>query len=126
MFDFFKKKKEKSAQDATHPQPVLPSPGQAEDESEFGWLVESMVQFLVSPIWKLNINSYIDENCIIFEDVEENQLEHLKCHKEFVKLTESLLDEFISDFGIDTETFLKTVAIGINMPDYKEYFDYLF
>lgn len=124
MFDFFKKKKD--AAPPAEPQPVLPNETQADDESEYTWLIESMVQFLVSPIWKLNINSYIDENCIIFEDVEENQLEHLKCHKEFVKVTESMLDEFISDFGIDTDTFLKTVATGVNIPEYKEYFEYLF
>jgi len=129
MFDFFKKKKD--AAPNAPPQPVLPNEAPAdktpaEEESEYGWLIESMVQFLVSPVWKLNINSYIDENCIIFEDVEENQLEHLKCHKEFVKVTEGMLDEFISDFGIDTDTFLKTVAIGINVPEYKEYFEYLF
>ena len=92
MFDFFKKKKD--AAPPAEPQPVLPNETQADDESEYTWLIESMVQFLVSPIWKLNINSYIDENCIIFEDVEENQLEHLKCHKEFVKVTESMLDGY--------------------------------
>ena len=52
MFDFLKKTTKKDGS------PVEVSQVDTEDESEFEWLVESFVQFLVSPIWKLNINSY--------------------------------------------------------------------
>jgi len=119
MFDFLKKSKKDGS-------PVEVSQVDTEDESEFEWLVESFVQFLVSPIWKLNINSFIDENCIIFEDVEENQLDHLKIHKEFVLIAENLLGEFIGELGIIEEQAIKTIACGVNVPEYKEYFDQLF
>lgn len=113
MFDFLKNS-------------TVESNNKQEDESEYEWLVESFVQFLVSPIWKLNINSYVDENCIFFEDVEENQLEHLNIHKEFIKIAENLLDDFIQEMCITMDQAVKTVLIGINVPDYKEYFDQLF
>ena len=91
MFDFFKKKPQGQEE------PKAEKKEEIETESEYEWLVECFVQFLVSPIWKLNINSFIDENCIFFEDVEENQLEHLKIHKEFIKVADGLLENFMGE-----------------------------
>jgi len=136
MFDFFKKKKPDNSQ-ASPSKNVQKSPAKSpskapepkpkvEDESEYEWLVEVCVQYLVSPIWKLNINSFMDENCIIFEDTEENSLEHLKTHKEFVKMVDDLLSAFIEDIQVSQEDFGKAVLVGVNIPDYKEYFDQLF
>lgn len=137
MFSWFNRKKkieekkeEKPASKAEAKKGPSPKkqlqPQEPEPENEYEWLIESFVQFLVHPIWKMNINSYIDENCIIFEDVEENQLEHLQCHKEFVKIAESAQDDFMGEMGIDSQTALKSISIGVNIPEYKEIFDQLF
>lgn len=45
------------------------------------WLVEYILQFLTSPIWTAAVDTYIEENCITFEDVEVNLMEHFKIHK---------------------------------------------
>jgi len=119
MYGFLKGKKK--------PEETTSTPQQKEeDESEYEWLVESFVQFLVSPIWKLNINSFVDENCIFFEDVEENQLEHLNIHNEFIKISENLLDDFMGEMRITMDQAAKTILIGVNIADFKEYFDQLF
>ena len=137
MFDFFKKKKpdnqgspNKNTANQSSPSKSpnkSPEPKQAvEDENEYEWLVEVIVQYLVSPIWKLNINSFMDENCIIFEDTEENSLEHLKIHKEFIKMVDDMLQTFIDDIQVSQADFGKSVQIGVNIPDYKDHFDQLF
>lgn len=47
-------------------------------------------------------------------------------HKEFVKIADQHLDDFMKEMGIDSETALKTIAIGVNIPEYKEIFDQQF
>jgi len=39
-----------------------------------------VVEYLQSPIWKNPIMDFIDENCIVFEDEEENRLEYTDVH----------------------------------------------
>jgi hypothetical protein len=51
-------------------------------------------------MWKAQIINFIDENCLIFEDVEENRLEYTTVHKEFSELVEGKLEDFIQDLGI--------------------------
>lgn len=45
------------------------------------WLVDYLYQFLTSPLWDAAIDTFIEENCITFEDREENNFEHFKIHK---------------------------------------------
>ena len=46
--------------------------------------------------------------------------------KEYIKIAERCLQDFINEFGFSNETFVKAVCIGINVPEWKEYLDILF
>lgn len=45
------------------------------------WLVEYILQMLTSPMWTIPIETFLEENCITFEDKEENSIQHFKLHK---------------------------------------------
>jgi hypothetical protein len=45
-----------------------------------------VTDYLSSPTWKNPIINFIDENCIVFEDAEENSLEYTNVHNRFKKL----------------------------------------
>lgn len=36
------------------------------------WIYELVYEHMTSPIWKIAISEYIDENCIFFEDDDSN------------------------------------------------------
>jgi hypothetical protein len=61
---------------------------------------------LSSPTWKNPIINFIDENCIIFEDAEENSLEYTSVHNRFKKLIDTQLEGFIQDLGISQQNFV--------------------
>lgn len=42
------------------------------------WVYDFIKQYLISPIWKNPLLDYIEENCLVFEDNEENKFEYTK------------------------------------------------
>ena len=60
---------------------------QTENDQE--WILDIIAEYLQSPIWKNPIIEFIDENCIIFEQTEENRLEYTDVHGRFKKLVET-------------------------------------
>ena len=62
---------------------------QSAPENDQEWILDIIAEYLQSPIWKNPIVEFIDENCIIFEDAEENRLEYTDIHQKFKKLIES-------------------------------------
>lgn len=63
-----------------------------------------------SPIWRHPVQSYIDENCIFFEDDEEIQHCQNDIHQGFVKLIDKILVEYIHSIGISTDQFITAIA----------------
>jgi hypothetical protein len=43
-------------------------------DKDLEWLYDYLFQFLKSPGWKVPILDFIDDNCEIFEESEENKL----------------------------------------------------
>jgi hypothetical protein len=37
------------------------------------WIYDYVKQYLTSPIWRNPLLDFMEENCLIFEDVEENK-----------------------------------------------------
>ena len=37
------------------------------------WKFEALIQFLVSNEWKITILNFVDNNCIVFDNEEENK-----------------------------------------------------
>ena len=48
---------------------------------EDDWIFESVIQYIRSPYYYAPVLTYIDENCTIFDDNEENKLEYTEIHK---------------------------------------------
>jgi hypothetical protein len=48
---------------------------------EFEWLFDYIVEFLKSPPWVVPLNKFIDENCITFDNEEENKFAYTECHE---------------------------------------------
>ena len=80
--------------------------------ADSAWVAEWLSQFLRSPVWTCPVQTYIDENCEVFEDCdeEENKLEYRKIHQEFCEIVDSLLSENLKDLGIGQEVFLEVVG----------------
>ena len=65
-----------------------------------------MTEFLQSPLWKNPIISFVEENCLVFEDTEENRLEYTEIHTRFKRLVENKLEAYIQDLGITQADFV--------------------
>jgi len=49
--------------------------------------------------------SFIEANCSVFDDDDENKLEYTKIHKEFKELAEGLIEEMLKELGATNEDF---------------------
>jgi hypothetical protein len=66
MLDWiFGSKKEEKKPEEKEKIPSLP----AEDM----WIYDFIKQYLISPIWRNPLLDFIEENCLVFEDTEENK-----------------------------------------------------
>lgn len=76
------------------------------------WLLDSMVDYLKSPMWTTEIFDFIDENCILFagELEDENSFFQTDIHNNFKALVELKLDTFCAEFGIDHEMFFEACS----------------
>lgn len=68
----------------------------------------------------------MEDNCVTFEDKDEQPVEHFKLHKEFIQLINGLLTSCAGEIGIGQEDFAKAVAVGLKVPEYRTYFEMLF
>lgn len=76
---------------------------EAAGEGEHDWIFDSLITFLKSPRWKTPVVSFIEENCIIFDNEEENKFEYTSVHKEFTRIVDDLLCELIAEMDITRE-----------------------
>ena len=59
------------------------------------WLFDSVMGFLKGPEWALPVMAFIDENCIVFDDSDENKLPYMEIYKAFVEMVECLLEHHL-------------------------------
>jgi hypothetical protein len=76
------------------------------------WLFDYIVAFLKSPPWTVPLNSFIDENCIIFDNEDENKFIHTDCHERFKSLIEDLLTKNLHEIGVSDEEFVSACSRG--------------
>lgn len=77
----------------------------------------------MSPIWRTTIEEYIDDNCYLFQDTEENTLEMLNVHKKYMKLIENTLEKYLTETGISFEDFSSAIILGVQDEAYKWQFE---
>nr|XP_033792387.1 cilia- and flagella-associated protein 36 isoform X2 [Geotrypetes seraphini] len=73
------------------------------EESE--WVVESIFGFLSGPVWSVPVLDFVEQNCSVFDDEEENKLSYTEIHQEYKELVEKLLEGYLQDIGITEEQF---------------------
>ncbi|XP_019643885.1 PREDICTED: cilia- and flagella-associated protein 36-like isoform X2 [Branchiostoma belcheri] len=69
------------------------------------WVLDSVVQFLRSPTWTVPVMNFIEENCLVFDNDEENKLEYTEAHNQYKGMVEALLGSFMEDLGITEDQF---------------------
>ena len=94
-------------------------------EDEITWIYDLILQIICSPEFRNPIKNFIDENCESFIGEEENSLEQGALHKQFINLTESLLEASLKEFGITDQMFCLAAKKGLEDPENKKYFEQL-
>lgn len=81
--------------------------------AESQWLVDSLIQFMQSPVWMFHVENFIDQNCLIFDTEEENKLTYTDVYKNYQTTVETILQEYMDDFGITSEQLLEASTEGM-------------
>eukprot|EP00397_Hematodinium_sp_SG-2012_P050597 GEMP01058884.1.p1 GENE.GEMP01058884.1~~GEMP01058884.1.p1 ORF type:complete len:401 (-),score=116.79 GEMP01058884.1:256-1458(-) len=88
------------------------------------WLEDFFIQFLKSPKWVNPINEFLDNNCVVFDNEEENKLAYTDCHQKFKELVDALLTEHLREVAVTEEhleTFCSNVQEGSDSSDPQLY-----
>lgn len=56
------------------------------DVTETEWLFDFLLSVFKSPAWDLAVMGFIDENCAVFDQEEENKLSYTALHQQFKEL----------------------------------------
>ena len=67
--------------------------------------------------------SFLDENCLVFDNEEENRLEYTSIHNNFKKIVDDLLSELMAELGVTQEQFLEACTKASANPLHKEIVD---
>ncbi|CAK9116969.1 unnamed protein product [Durusdinium trenchii] len=67
-----------------------------------------------SPTWIIPISQFVDQNCLVFEDQEENKLEYTLVHNSFKQLVEDLLAAHLVEMDISTDEFNSFCEYGLS------------
>lgn len=84
----------------------------AEDD-DLEWLSDYVLAFLKSPSWVAPIAQFVDEQCIVFDNEEENKLEYTQCHNEFKQLIDSLLAAHLLEMSVSRDQFEQFCHTGL-------------
>lgn len=74
--------------------------------NDVDWLVDYLSQVFKGPTWQTPILDFIDDNCYMFDNTEENRLEYTPVYNQFCALLERLLEEHLRKIGISNEDFM--------------------
>ncbi|CAK90301.1 unnamed protein product (macronuclear) [Paramecium tetraurelia] len=125
FFDYFFGKKKEPEKQAPQPQAVVQQPKSNKQIEEENWVYASILQYLTSPIWNITISEFVDQNCIVFDDEEENKLEYQALFKKYKKMMANLIDNMMNELGVNEEQFAEQVEKGLRHPKEKLVFEKL-
>eukprot|EP00416_Gambierdiscus_australes_P026421 CAMPEP_0171068716 /NCGR_PEP_ID=MMETSP0766_2-20121228/8728_1 /TAXON_ID=439317 /ORGANISM="Gambierdiscus australes, Strain CAWD 149" /LENGTH=405 /DNA_ID=CAMNT_0011525059 /DNA_START=68 /DNA_END=1285 /DNA_ORIENTATION=- len=86
----------------------------ADDAKHLERLSSQVIAMFKAPTWVNPIANFVDENCLIFDDVEENKLEYTLVHKAFTQLVDELLVAHLSELSVTTEDFVTFCQRGLS------------
>lgn len=78
--------------------------------TDYDWALDYINEFIDSPIWRNPVQSFIDENCIIFDGKEEMAHVHNDIHRAYNTLVEELIVKYIHSIGLTTQQFLTALT----------------
>mmetsp|Transcript_16248 Transcript_16248/g.37453 ORF Transcript_16248/g.37453 Transcript_16248/m.37453 type:complete len:371 (+) Transcript_16248:75-1187(+) len=84
---------------------------EVDDQRRVSGAIMSIFQ---SPTWVVPTSQFVDENCGIFEDIEENKLVYTDVHNAFKQLIDNLLAVHLTELQIPTEYFLLFCQQGLD------------
>ena len=103
----------------SHQQKQPPKLDISNPDSIFHWIAFK----ITSPSFRNIIKDFIDDNCSLFIDVDENTFQQGQLFNEFQQLIENLLNDLLVEGGITQEQFLAAAQKGLEDKKYKKYFD---
>lgn len=59
----------------------MPTSGTAPSGEEMEWLFDFVMAIFRSPSWEVPIMTFIDENCVVFDNEEESKVSHSEVHE---------------------------------------------
>ena len=70
------------------------------------WIFDLILQFLKSPLWSHPVQTYIDENCYLFDGASENSLVMTNMHQQFRDVVDKVLGDHLEALGIPGDEFV--------------------
>ena len=106
--------------------PVVPEPEEIpldknNPDSIYNWVAKK----ISGPSFRNIIKDFIDDNCSLFIDIEENTFQQGQIFNEFNQLLENILGDVLQEGGLTQEQFLEAAQRGLEDKTYKKYFDQL-
>ena len=78
-------------------------------------MFESVLQFIESPLWTVPVDGFIDAHCGLFDTcAQENKLEYTNVHNEFRVIVDRVLSDFLSEIGVEAESFVEALKLRSN------------
>ena len=105
---------------ANQPQEEIPL-DKTNPDSIYNWVARKVS----GPSFRNVIKDFIDDNCSLFIDIEENTFQQGQIFNEFNQLLENLLADVLAEGGLTQEQFLEAAQRGLTDQKYKKYFDQL-
>lgn len=99
--------------------PYMPGPGGGPGGGadggldELEWVSANILSIFQAATWSAPIAKFIDEHCVIFEDVEENKLEYTPIHNAFKRMVDDLLAAHLQELQVTTEQFTRFCQYGL-------------
>ncbi|KAM3145218.1 hypothetical protein pb186bvf_002546 [Paramecium bursaria] len=109
-----------------NPQPKQQRRAQPQQAQENTWMYDLILQYLASPLWRNPISDFLDENCVVFDEEEENKFSYQDIHKKFKSMIEAMIEQLMTDIGVEDEQQLyQVIEQGLKNKKHRKYFEQL-
>jgi len=81
------------------------SEGKEDAAGENDWIFDYLMSVIKSPSWDAEIMGFIDENCVVFDNEEENKFIYTDMHLMFQEKVDGLLLSHLSMMDVSAEQF---------------------
>ncbi|EAR95322.2 ARF-like 2-binding protein BART protein (macronuclear) [Tetrahymena thermophila SB210] len=121
-----KKLQEEQKQNFSNRKPADDEPEQQQEfiKEEDVWIFESILQFLVSPVFKAPVHQMIDDKCIYFEDIKNISNDHKEIHQEYKNMLNELIIGLSQDIGAEPGKIMELCEHAVNLRSHRKYFVY--